>query len=116
MPVPLTLRLSPIFRGTLLSLSTLLTSRLSVPLAQARLSLIGMPPDNYQSNRSYAFMPFDCSAVYWNNATPLPQPQSDIIDKAAALLETTTKQLHPETNTDPKLNPQLASGRIQSCG
>jgi hypothetical protein len=72
-------------------------------------------PDNYQSNRSYAFMPFDCSAVYWNNATPLPQPQSDIIDKAAALLETTTRQLHPETNTDPKLNPQLASA-IQKSG
>ena len=72
-------------------------------------------PDNYQSNRNYAFMPFDCSAVYWNNATPLPQPQSDIIDKAAALLETTTRQLHPETNTDPKLNPQLASA-IQKSG
>lgn len=72
-------------------------------------------PDNYQSNRSYAYMPFDCSAVYWNNATPLPQPQSDIIDKAAALLDTTTRQLHPETNTDPKLNPQLASA-IQKSG
>lgn len=72
-------------------------------------------PDNYQSNRNYAFMPFDCSAVYWNNATPLPQPQSDIIDKAAALLDTTTRQLHPETNTDPKLNPQLASA-IQKSG
>ncbi|MGK3142434.1 intracellular growth attenuator family protein [Pantoea sp. C2G6] len=72
-------------------------------------------PDNYQSNRSYAFMPFDCSAVYWNNATPLPQPQSDIIDKASALLDTTTRQLHPETNTDPKLNPQLASA-IQKSG
>ncbi|WP_416411370.1 intracellular growth attenuator family protein [Pantoea sp. App145] len=72
-------------------------------------------PGNYQSNRSYTFMPFDCSAIYWNNATPLPQPQSDIIDKAAALLDTTTRQLHPETNTDPKLNPQLASA-IQKSG
>ncbi|WP_312054362.1 intracellular growth attenuator family protein [Pantoea brenneri] len=72
-------------------------------------------PDNYQSNRTYAFMPFDCSAVYWNNATPLPQPQSDIIDKATALLDTTNRQLHPETNTDPKLNPQLASA-IQKSG
>ncbi len=72
-------------------------------------------PGNYQSNRSYAYMPFDCSAIYWNNATPLPQPQSDIIDKAAALLDTTTRQLHPETNTDPKLNPQLASA-IQKSG
>ena len=72
-------------------------------------------PGNYQSNRSYGYMPFDCSAIYWNNAAPLPLPQSDIIDKAAALLETTTQQLHPETNTDPKLNPQLASA-IQKSG
>ncbi len=72
-------------------------------------------PDNYQSNRSYAYMPFDCSAIYWNNASLLPQPQSDIIDKTSALLEATTRQLHPETNTDPKLNPQLASA-IQKSG
>ncbi|MFH8135863.1 intracellular growth attenuator family protein [Pantoea osteomyelitidis] len=72
-------------------------------------------PGNYQSNRSYAYMPFDCSAIYWNNAAPLPQPQSDIIDKASALLDATNKQLHPETNTDPKLNPQLASA-IQKSG
>jgi len=72
-------------------------------------------PGNYQSNRNYAYMPFDCSAIYWNNAAPLPQPQSDIIDRAAALLDTTTRQLHPETNTDPKLNPQLASA-IQKSG
>ncbi|MBD9662075.1 MULTISPECIES: intracellular growth attenuator family protein [Pantoea] len=72
-------------------------------------------PGNYQSNRSYAYMPFDCSAIYWNNAAPLPQPQSEIIDKASALLDTTTRQLHPETNTDPKLNPQLASA-IQKSG
>ncbi|MCE0492170.1 intracellular growth attenuator family protein [Pantoea sp. Mb-10] len=72
-------------------------------------------PGNYQSNRTYTFMPFDCSAIYWNNAAPLPQPQSDIIDKAAALLDTTTRQLHPETNTDAKLNPQLASA-IQKSG
>ncbi|MCU7367106.1 intracellular growth attenuator family protein [Pantoea stewartii] len=72
-------------------------------------------PGNYQSNRTYIYMPFDCSQIYWNNATPLPLPHSDIIEKASALLETTTKQLHPETNTDPKLNPQLASA-IQKSG
>lgn len=72
-------------------------------------------PGNYQSNRTYAYMPFDCSAIYWNKAAPLPQPQSDIIDKAAALLDTTLRQLHPETSTDPKLNPQLASA-IQKSG
>lgn len=72
-------------------------------------------PPNYQSNRSYAFMPFDCSAIYWNNAAPLPQPQSDIIDKATALQLTTNQQLHPQTSTDPKLNPQLATA-IQKSG
>ncbi len=72
-------------------------------------------PPNYQSNRTYSFMPFDCSAIYWNLATPLPQPQSDIIDKAAALLNTTNQQLHPQTDTDPKLNPQLATA-IQKSG
>ncbi|MFC0138682.1 intracellular growth attenuator family protein [Erwinia mallotivora] len=72
-------------------------------------------PTTYQGNRSYAFMPFDCSAVYWNNAAPLPRPQSDIIDKATALLTTTSQQLHPQNNTDQKLNPQLATA-IQKSG
>lgn len=72
-------------------------------------------PANYQSNRSYAFMPFDCSAIWWNNAAPLPQPQSDIIDKAQALQTSTNQQLHPQSATDPKLNPQLASA-IQKSG
>ncbi|WP_147200137.1 intracellular growth attenuator family protein [Pantoea sp. MBD-2R] len=72
-------------------------------------------PATYQGNRTYAFMPFDCSAVYWNNAAPLPQPQSDIIDKAMALLTTTSDQLHPQSSADPKLNPQLATA-IQKSG
>ncbi|MGE9552465.1 intracellular growth attenuator family protein [Erwinia amylovora] len=72
-------------------------------------------PATYQGNRAYSFMPFDCSAVYWNNAAPLPQPQSDIIDKATALLTTTSQQLHPQTSADPKLNPQLATA-IQKSG
>ncbi|MBD8163770.1 intracellular growth attenuator family protein [Erwinia persicina] len=72
-------------------------------------------PATYQGNRSYAFMPFDCSAMYWNNAEPLPLPQSDIIDKATALLDTTNLQLHPQSSTDPKLNPQLATA-IQKSG
>lgn len=72
-------------------------------------------PANYQGNRTYAYMPFDCSAMYWNTATPLPLPQSDIIDKAAALMNSVNQQLHPETSTDPKLNPQLASA-IQKSG
>lgn len=72
-------------------------------------------PLSYQSNRNYAFMPFDCSAIYWNNAPPLPLPQSDIIDRATALLDIAKQQLHPQTATDPKLNPQLATA-IQKSG
>ncbi|PKH23850.1 Intracellular growth attenuator protein igaA [Enterobacterales bacterium CwR94] len=72
-------------------------------------------PANYQNSRTYAFMPFDCSAVHWNNARALPPPQSDIIDKAAALLTTTREQLHPQAASDPKINPQLATA-IQKSG
>jgi len=72
-------------------------------------------PAAYQGNRSYAFMPFDCSALYWNNAPVLPLPQSDIIDKATALLDSTRQQLHPQNNADSKLNPQLATA-IQKSG
>lgn len=28
-----------------------------------------------------AYAPFDCSAIYWNKADPLPLPESDIIEK-----------------------------------
>lgn len=72
-------------------------------------------PASYQSNRNYAFMPFDCSAIYWNMASPLPLPQSEIIDKASALLNLTNQQLHPQNNIDSKLNPQLATA-IQKSG
>ncbi|KQN64005.1 Intracellular growth attenuator protein igaA [Erwinia sp. E602] len=72
-------------------------------------------PAIYQGNRNYAFMPFDCSAVYWNNAVPLPLPQSEVIDKATALVDAISQQLHPQTGGDAKLNPQLASA-IQKAG
>ncbi|HEI8868528.1 TPA: intracellular growth attenuator family protein [Serratia odorifera] len=63
---------------------------------------------------STGFMPFDCSGIYWNTAAPLPQPESDIIDKASALLATVNSQLHP-SGTDQKINPQLASA-IEKSG
>ena len=72
-------------------------------------------PASYQGNRNYAFMPFDCSALYWNNAPALPLPQSDIIDQATALLESTHQQLHPQEGSGTKLNPQLATA-IQKSG
>lgn len=60
------------------------------------------------------FMPFDCSGIYWNTAAPLPQPESEVIDKASALLATVNTQLHPE-GAEQKLNPQLANA-IEKSG
>ncbi|WP_294910191.1 IgaA/UmoB family intracellular growth attenuator [Tatumella sp. UBA2305] len=65
-------------------------------------------PGTYQGSRMYGYMPFDCSAIYWNNATPLPLPQSETIDETLALLETIRRQLHPGSADSLKINPQLA--------
>ncbi|MEE4407968.1 MULTISPECIES: intracellular growth attenuator family protein [unclassified Serratia (in: enterobacteria)] len=72
-----------------------------------------VPPQTSGTNASN-FMPFDCSGIYWNTAAPLPQPESEVIDKASALLATVNTQLHPE-GTEQKLNPQLASA-IEKSG
>lgn len=61
------------------------------------------------------FLPFDCTRIYWNNAKPLPLPESEAVDKAVQLLNTVSTQLHPELNNDPKINPGLASA-IQKSG
>lgn len=72
-----------------------------------------VPPQANATNASN-FMPFDCSGIYWNTAAPLPQPESEVIDKASALLATVNTQLHPE-GAEQKLNPQLASA-IEKSG
>ncbi len=61
------------------------------------------------------FLPFDCASIYWNNAEPLPLPESEAVDKAMVLLNTVNTQLHPELDNDPKINPGLASA-IQKSG
>ncbi|MHA7848966.1 intracellular growth attenuator family protein [Serratia sp. D1N4] len=71
-------------------------------------------PSGNVSAAQPGFMPFDCSGIYWNNAAPLPQPESEVIDKASALLATINRQLHP-SGADQKLNPQLASA-IEKSG
>ncbi|MGP1186910.1 intracellular growth attenuator family protein [Serratia sp. CY54781] len=70
------------------------------------------PPAN--GGGAVNFAPFDCSGIYWNNAAPLPQPESEVIDKATALLATVNSQLHP-SGADQKVNPQLASA-IEKSG
>ncbi|CVH39908.1 intracellular growth attenuator family protein [Serratia marcescens] len=70
------------------------------------------PPANGGGAANFA--PFGCSGIYWNNAAPLPQPESEVIDKATALLATVNSQLHP-SGADQKVNPQLASA-IEKSG
>ncbi|CAM3807040.1 MULTISPECIES: intracellular growth attenuator family protein [Rahnella] len=74
-----------------------------------------VPPS--ASRSASGFMPFDCSAIYWNTATPLPVPQSEIIDAATALQTTVNNQLHPGQNQAPEqnINPQLATA-IEKSG
>ncbi|KHN53832.1 intracellular growth attenuator family protein [Pectobacterium fontis] len=64
---------------------------------------------------SYAFSPFDCSAIYWNKAAPLPLPESETIEKASALLKSVNSQLHSQTDKEGETNSQLASS-IQKSG
>ncbi len=71
-------------------------------------------PPNIQNTRGFVFTPFDCSGIYWNTASPLPQPESETIEKAAALVETINKQLHPQ-GSDASVNPKLATA-IEKSG
>lgn len=72
-------------------------------------------PASYNSNRIYSFKPFDCSAIYWNDIPPPAQPRSDIIEKASSLQMVTQQMLHPQSETERRLNPQLATA-IQKSG
>ncbi|WP_145490264.1 intracellular growth attenuator family protein [Yersinia aleksiciae] len=71
-------------------------------------------PPNTQNPHSFVFTPFDCSGIYWNNAAPLPLPESDTIEKAASLMATVNQQLHPQ-GSDANVNPQLATA-IEKSG
>lgn len=73
----------------------------------------GLPPATMIQNS--AFSPFDCSSIYWNNAAPLPLPESDIVEKASDLRKTVNSQLHPQTDESGQINSQLASA-IQKSG
>lgn len=67
------------------------------------------------THKSSAFTPFDCSQIVWNNARPLPLPESEATTKAQALLDEVAMQLHPQPHTDNRINPQLATA-IQKSG
>lgn len=72
-------------------------------------------PGNYITRQTYPFTPFDCSQIVWNTAQSLPVPESDIMDKATALTQAVSGQIHPQTSEDSKVNPQLRDA-IQKSG
>jgi hypothetical protein len=72
-----------------------------------------VPPS--ASRTASGYMPFDCSGIYWNTATPLPVPQSEIIDAATALQTTVNNQMHPGESPEQNINPQLATA-IEKSG
>ncbi|CAI8812051.1 intracellular growth attenuator family protein [Kosakonia quasisacchari] len=70
---------------------------------------------NWTSRQTSPFTPFDCSQIIWNNAPPLPLPESDIVNKATALAQAVSRQLHPTTEDDSRVSPVLRSA-IQKSG
>ncbi|NIY49419.1 intracellular growth attenuator family protein [Cedecea colo] len=72
-------------------------------------------PGAYTAKENSTFTPFDCSQIIWNTARPLPLPESDIMDKATALIQAVSGQIHPQTEADSKVNPQLRTA-IQKSG
>ena len=71
--------------------------------------------NNWTSRQTSPFTPFDCSQIIWNNAPPLPLPESDIVNKATALAQAVSRQLHPTTEEDSRVSPVLRSA-IQKSG
>ncbi|EKT56126.1 hypothetical protein OOA_15977 [Providencia burhodogranariea DSM 19968] len=70
------------------------------------------PPNLSDSNRAQ-FAPFDCSGIYWNNTNLVPDPESEIVERAIQLLHTVKSQLHPE-NGGTGVNPRLQRDIMKS--
>jgi hypothetical protein len=69
----------------------------------------------WTAQESSPFMPFDCSQIIWNDAPPLPLPESDIVTKATALIQAVNRQLHPSPDDSSRVSPALRSA-IQKSG
>ncbi|WP_339373238.1 IgaA/UmoB family intracellular growth attenuator [Xenorhabdus nematophila] len=57
-------------------------------------------------NYSTMFIPFNCWGIYWNSEMPIPLIESDVIDNAAALINTVNEQLY-QIERNRKVNPGL---------
>jgi hypothetical protein len=69
----------------------------------------------WNERQSSPFTPFDCSQIIWNDAPPLPLPESDIVSKATALTQALNSQLHPKADDSSRVSPALRSA-IQKSG
>lgn len=72
-------------------------------------------PGAWNTRQNSPFAPFDCSQIIWNDASPLPLPESDVVNKATALTQTINRQLHPKPEDDSRVSPALRSA-IQKSG
>ncbi|HHA2014857.1 TPA: intracellular growth attenuator family protein [Enterobacter hormaechei subsp. hoffmannii] len=72
-------------------------------------------PGAWNTRQNSPFAPFDCSQIIWNDASPLPLPESDVVNKATALTQTINRQLHPKPDGDSRVSPALRSA-IQKSG
>lgn len=72
-------------------------------------------PGNWTAQENSPFMPFDCSQIIWNDAPPLPLPESEVVNKATALMQAVTRQLHPDSDDSSRVSPSLRSA-IQKSG
>ncbi|WES68814.1 intracellular growth attenuator family protein [Superficieibacter sp. HKU1] len=73
------------------------------------------PAGNWNSRSSSPFMPFDCSQIVWNDAPPLPLPESETVNNATALMQAMNQQLHPGPDEVTRVSPALRSA-IQKSG
>ncbi|RKR53252.1 intracellular growth attenuator protein IgaA [Yokenella regensburgei] len=72
-------------------------------------------PGSWTAQDSSPFMPFDCSQIIWNDAPPLPLPESEVVTKATALVQALNRQLHPTPDDNSRVSPALRSA-IQKSG
>ncbi|EPZ2143141.1 intracellular growth attenuator family protein [Enterobacter hormaechei] len=72
-------------------------------------------PGAWNTRQNSPFAPFGCSQIIWNDASPLPLPESDVVNKATALTQTINRQLHPKPDDDSRVSPTLRSA-IQKSG
>ncbi|WP_054177873.1 intracellular growth attenuator family protein [Trabulsiella odontotermitis] len=72
-------------------------------------------PGSWTAQENSPFMPFDCSQIIWNDAPPLPLPESEIVTKATALVQAVSRQLHPSPDDSSRVSPALRSA-IQKSG